>query len=82
MIGMRLILVQHKTARTRILEYLREPFGGTWIGEPGFLPVKAIADGADVSERHARKVLAALAANGDVRASAGPQKLYAALGGF
>jgi len=83
MIGMRLIIVQHKTARTRILEYLRAPFGGKWLGEPGFLPVKAIAAGADVSVRHARKVLAALAAKGDVRQSAGRRKLYAAaaLGG-
>ena len=55
MFGMRLILMQHKTARTRILEFMREPFTGTWIGEPGFLPVKVIADGADVSVRHARK---------------------------
>lgn len=77
MIGMRLVLIQHKTARTRILEYLREPFG-----EPGFLPVKAIADGADVSVRHARKVLAALAAKGDIRGSVGRPMLYAALGGY
>ena len=81
MIGMRLAITLQKTARTRIIEFLREPFGGAWIGEPGFLPVKAIADGADVSVRHARKVLAALAKKGDVRASGGRRKLYAALGG-
>ena len=52
---MRMVLVQRqeKTVRTRILEFLRAPFSGSWIGEPGFMTVAQIADGAECSRRHA-----------------------------
>ena len=77
MIGIRLVMAQHKTARTRILEYLREPFGGTWLSEPGFLSVKQIAYGAGVSERYARRILAKLSSSGVVHCSGDRPKLYA-----
>lgn len=77
MMGMCLVIVQQKTARTRILEFLRAPFGGTWMGEPGCLTVKQIADGAEVSERYARRILAKLSSSGVVHCSGDRPKLYA-----
>lgn len=74
-----MLMLQQKTARTRILEFLREPFSGSWIGTPGFLTVAQIVDGADVPKSTAYTVLAALAKAGEVRVSAGRPVMFAAL---
>lgn len=64
MIGMSLNMVQstsiqlEKTNRTKVIEFMSEPFGGIWLGPSGFLSVKQIADGSGVSERNVRRVLA------------------------
>jgi hypothetical protein len=62
-----MMLVLQKTARTRIIEFMREPFGGRWIGEPGFFTVAQIAEGADCSPRQARRLLEKMAKKNDVR---------------
>ncbi len=61
MIGLRMMLV--KSSRTLVIEFMREPFGASWIGEPGLFTVAQIADGSGVEVRRVRKVLAKLGAD-------------------
>lgn len=69
-----MLCLQQKTVRTRTLEFLREPFSGVWLGSPGFLSVRQIADGVDASVSQARRTLARMAAKNEVRATGGSMK--------
>jgi hypothetical protein len=56
-IRLRAVQVQDRTSRTKVIEFMRSPHGGTWLGEPGFLTVKQIAEGAELGEAKVRSVL-------------------------
>lgn len=66
---MRICQALEKTARTRVLEFMRAPFGGIWLGPPGGFTAAQIAENAEVSIRHARRVLRGLLDDGCVEQS-------------
>lgn len=52
-------LIQEKSVRTLVLEYLRgDTVGGEWLGHAPYQSVREIANGAGVDARAARRVLA------------------------
>ncbi len=53
--GMRLLQVP--TAATLVMEFMREPFGYRYIGEPGYLSAAQIADGTGVSRKQVYSVM-------------------------
>lgn len=75
---MSLSLIQIRTVRTRIMDFLREPFTARWLGEPGFLTVAQIADGAECSKAQASRVLRKMVERGEARQKDRRPRLYAA----
>ena len=76
---MSLTLLQIRTVRTRIIDFMLAPFGvGRWLGEPGFLSIAQIAEGAGCSKAQASRVLQKLAMENQARVREGRPRLYAA----
>lgn len=75
---MTLTLIQIRTVRTRIMDFLREPFSGKWLGEPGFVSVAQIANGAGCSKSQASRVLRDMVEKNQARQRDGRPRLYAA----
>lgn len=77
MMGM--MQIQIRTVRTRIIDFMLAPFGvGRWLGEPGFMSVAQIAEGAGCSKAQASRVLRKMVEKSEARQRDGRPRLYAA----
>jgi hypothetical protein len=48
---------QQPTHRTRVVEFMKAPFTGVWLGEAGYLSVRQIAEGTGLDRISVRRVL-------------------------
>lgn len=51
MMSMSLECLQEESPAQLVLDFMRSPFGGHWIGDVGYLSAEQIADGSGVSRK-------------------------------